>query len=297
MGVVHVLTGPDHLSALITLSANVEKCRAFWYGVNWGLGHSTGVLVVGAIMIAFDESQEEEIDLPKIVSIVLESIVGIAMILMGVYGIFKANKKKDLLQNETDDNYVDGDQLGDRDIMSSEFNNISKIKASSSTTHENSTMTEEFHSCQNPSNLDYPRNKIILTARDRCTQLFCCKIILTAYYRCTEFFKDSKFSNKVLSFGIGIVHGVAGPGGVLGVIPAVQLHNWRLASVYLFFFCLTSTLVMGFFAALYGICSNRISNINNIEYQMELFSSSISVLVGVLWIFLIMIGKLEDIFP
>lgn len=61
MGVVHVLTGPDHLSALITLSANVEKCRAFWYGVNWGLGHSTGVLVVGAIMIAFDESQEEEV--------------------------------------------------------------------------------------------------------------------------------------------------------------------------------------------------------------------------------------------
>jgi len=61
MGVVHVLTGPDHLSALITLSANVEKFQAFWYGVNWGLGHSTGVLVVGAIMIAFDENQEEEV--------------------------------------------------------------------------------------------------------------------------------------------------------------------------------------------------------------------------------------------
>jgi len=42
MGILHVLTGPDHLSALATLSANVGQCRAFGLGVRWGLGHSAG---------------------------------------------------------------------------------------------------------------------------------------------------------------------------------------------------------------------------------------------------------------
>jgi hypothetical protein len=42
MGFLHVLTGPDHLSALATLSANVGNGKAFSLGVRWGVGHSTG---------------------------------------------------------------------------------------------------------------------------------------------------------------------------------------------------------------------------------------------------------------
>ena len=47
LGIVHVLTGPDHLSAIATLSANVGHTgAAFGLGVRWGLGHSTGLLLV-----------------------------------------------------------------------------------------------------------------------------------------------------------------------------------------------------------------------------------------------------------
>ena len=35
MGAVHVLTGPDHMSALATLSAN-GGCGSFKYGIRWG---------------------------------------------------------------------------------------------------------------------------------------------------------------------------------------------------------------------------------------------------------------------
>jgi hydrogenase/urease accessory protein HupE len=35
MGVVHVLSGPDHLSALATLSVG-SSLRAFFTGVRWG---------------------------------------------------------------------------------------------------------------------------------------------------------------------------------------------------------------------------------------------------------------------
>jgi hypothetical protein len=38
---------------------------------------------------------------------------------------------------------------------------------------------------------------------------------------------------------------VAGPGGVLAVLPAIQLNDYRQALVYLAFFCVTSALTMG----------------------------------------------------
>ena len=56
-GVVHVLTGPDHLSALATLAAN--DARAFWLGVQWGVGHSIGLVVVATILLAVSHAAEE----------------------------------------------------------------------------------------------------------------------------------------------------------------------------------------------------------------------------------------------
>jgi len=105
-------------------------------------------------------------------------------------------------------------------------------------------------------------------------------------------------SNQFLSICIGIVHGISGPGGVLGVIPAVQLHNLTLSVVYLGSFCITSILVMGCFAAMYGMCSSRISESSRVvEIRMEIFSSSLSILVGSMWLILISMGKLHDVFP
>ncbi len=45
-GLVHVLSGPDHLAAIAPLAA--KNPQASWRaGLRWGIGHSTGVLVVG----------------------------------------------------------------------------------------------------------------------------------------------------------------------------------------------------------------------------------------------------------
>ena len=62
MGIIHVLAGPDHLSALATLSGtnirsnNNGYLESFLLGIKWGLGHAIGLIVVGAILISIEQS-------------------------------------------------------------------------------------------------------------------------------------------------------------------------------------------------------------------------------------------------
>jgi hypothetical protein len=99
-----------------------------------------------------------------------------------------------------------------------------------------------------------------------------------------------------MAIWVGIIHGLAGPGGVLGVIPAVQLHDLKLASIYLGCFCISSTLTMGIFAATYGVLSARLGQGTQRGFQIECVSASLSILVGIVWLTLLSIGKLDDLF-
>ena len=125
---------------------------------------------------------------------------------------------------------------------------------------------------------------------------------------------------------------------MLGIIPAIQLHNGILATCYLLSFCITSTLTMGCFACLYGTFTstlidwysrrrrrrNRSSDTSNnsdnesyennncdnndddndginsskivVEFWIRSISASLSLIVGILWLVLLYLGKLEDVF-
>lgn len=95
LGIVHVLTGPDHLSALATLSAVSDPVSSFFLGVRWGIGHSTGLLAVGIVLILKDisNSDEDVINMPDSLSHFLESLVGVFMIFLGFYGFRRACQK------------------------------------------------------------------------------------------------------------------------------------------------------------------------------------------------------------
>jgi len=45
LGIVHVLTGPDHVAALTQISCGT-RLKGFWLGVRWGFGHSLGLLLM-----------------------------------------------------------------------------------------------------------------------------------------------------------------------------------------------------------------------------------------------------------
>jgi hydrogenase/urease accessory protein HupE len=81
-GFVHVVAGPDHLAAIAPLAADANR-TAWRSGFNWGLGHTAGVLTVGALLLAFRELLPVEA-----ISAWSERLVGVALIAVGAWGVW-----------------------------------------------------------------------------------------------------------------------------------------------------------------------------------------------------------------
>jgi len=80
-GSLHVVSGADHLAALLPLSVG-RRLRAFRLGVRWGLGHSAGVLVIGALAVGL----KEWVDIAA-VGAWGERLVGVMLVGIGVWGV------------------------------------------------------------------------------------------------------------------------------------------------------------------------------------------------------------------
>eukprot|EP01084_Bolivina_argentea_P154065 268596_1 len=89
LGIVHVMTGPDHLSALSTLAVGKPLRAAFGLGVRWGCGHSFGLLIVAIIFFAVGQS----INLDTL-EYYADIFVGIFMILLGSWYTVKAFRER-----------------------------------------------------------------------------------------------------------------------------------------------------------------------------------------------------------
>lgn len=83
-GLLHVLSGPDHLAAVAPLAADNE--RGQWRtGLQWGIGHTAGVLLIALLLLLI----REQLPLDAI-SAYSERIVGVALMLVGGWGIRSA---------------------------------------------------------------------------------------------------------------------------------------------------------------------------------------------------------------
>ncbi|HEX8029885.1 MAG TPA: hypothetical protein VF491_15535 [Vicinamibacterales bacterium] len=85
-GLLHVFSGPDHLAAVAPLAADGD--RKHWKtGLQWGVGHTAGVLLIAALLLLLREQ------LPlDLISAFSERIVGVALIAVGCWGMWKASR-------------------------------------------------------------------------------------------------------------------------------------------------------------------------------------------------------------
>jgi hypothetical protein len=327
LGIFHVLTGPDHLSALATLSANVGNCQAFYLGVRWGLGHSTGLLLVGVVLISISLGNDDDpVEMPRGLTKFFESLVGVFMIGLGVYGIRRAfeKRRKEVYGNVEEVLLPESTSTQEEDDIESVSAQEVLLTESTSTQEEDdieSAFAQEVTDSPSmqeddveiPMISDSYHNHVgseqalplqTLPSDSGEAQTSELDPALPEHDDVEE---DSNTGNrrckwarnvstKTMAIWVGIIHGLAGPGGVLGVIPAVQLHDLKLATIYLGCFCISSTLTMGIFAATYGVLSARLGQGTKRGFQIECVSASLSILVGIVWLTLLSIGKLDDLF-
>ncbi len=87
-GLVHVLSGPDHLAAVAPLSADPDRPQ--WRaGLQWGLGHTAGVMVIGLLLVSIRQALPIES-----ISAYSERIVGVALLMVGVWGFARARRRQ-----------------------------------------------------------------------------------------------------------------------------------------------------------------------------------------------------------
>lgn len=80
-GIVHVLSGPDHLAAISPLT--LQKQNRYWHcGFAWGIGHAGGIWVITVPVFLF----QDFLPLGPLSSW-SERLVGVVLILLGVSGV------------------------------------------------------------------------------------------------------------------------------------------------------------------------------------------------------------------
>ena len=81
-GLVHVLSGPDHLAAVAPL-AIADRRRGWFAGCTWGVGHTAGVVSVAVLAVLL----RDVLPPVEVLSVWSERLVGGALIAIGLWAL------------------------------------------------------------------------------------------------------------------------------------------------------------------------------------------------------------------
>lgn len=197
-GLLHVLSGPDHLAAVAPLVAgegpensearatNLPRRRsdAWRTGFQWGVGHTFGVLLIATLLLLIREQLPLEY-----ISAYSERLVGVALIVVGGWGVWKASRSQ---------------------------------------------------------------------------------------------VKPHRHSHAGASFGMGVLHGLAGSSHLFGVLPALAFATSGEASFYLAGFGAGAIAGMSAFSAVIGLLSSKLSRRHSSGLLYA--SSAAALVIGGVWL-------------
>jgi len=213
-GMMHVVSGPDHLVAVAPLAIK-KPALGLRVGTAWGLGHATGVIVLGLLGVA----ARSFIDVGRI-SVWSEVLVGFVLIGIGAWALWQSRKLV----------------LHRHPHVHSHQHSVSLTRA-----HEHL----HVHAAHEPH---------------------------------TE---AAHIHHQRSAYAVGILHGAAGTGHLLGVMPALALTPHQ-GLIYLLTYGIAAVLSMAAFGALMGKAGHRMSPRLLCRAMQSL--GGVAVAIGIYWV-------------
>ena len=344
MGAVHAITGPDHMSALITLSVN-QQWAAVWLGVRWGVGHSLGLLFVTAIVLLLKDAYGLDQDqVLEMFTSGMDWVVGVLMLALGLWGYRTAWLLRRKLRARLPAEVMPGSPPAVcRSSTSSPSCHVHDARRHACCEPEVSTAVDPTLAIGKPSanphgesppgkspgidiceasgatigdasgeatgdlrssgielSADVAPDLVIVRAHPgrarrgmRRGSVDSCGSSMRRRCRSVA---SSPFATSLVALGVGILHGIGGPGGVLAVLPTLLLPGALSSALYLGGFCVAATVTMGAVAGVYGACTFRSRDVSpNLPWILGFVSASSSVLIGVVWLICSATGTLDKL--
>jgi hypothetical protein len=245
-GALHVVTGPDHLAAVAPL-ASQRRGGAWRDGLRWGIGHSAGVLAVGAAALAL----RGLIDVAAL-SGWSERLVGVMLIGIGLWIGQRACSRRLHLHVH----HHDGAQHAHAHLHGANEAHDPAVPSFGRLAHGT------------------PVDLRAATAGSP---------VATAVAASTA---PAAHRHDHAAFAVGTLHGLAGSSHVVGILPALALPTIALGGVYLAAFCVGTVLAMVVFAAAVGGLARRCAGHGLALYRGMLgLNAAAALAVGCWWLF------------
>ncbi|RLN36903.1 hypothetical protein BBJ28_00008123 [Nothophytophthora sp. Chile5] len=271
--------------------------RAFALGVRWGCGHCIGLIVMALIFFAAGR----KVNLHSLGGY-LNYVVGVFMVALGVWTAVHVRKKylrqvKEGSMEQLSSVEVAAGSNGHEDASSHSSREERSHSNRSSRGATSTNVVQLTPLSQRLASLSTSSDNGVATSLPSSSRSKERTLEETPCSPSSSFQLVINPEQEITALLVGIVHGFAGPGGILGVLPAVVLNNWGKSVAYLGSFCVSTIFTMGVFAALYGEVTGRLGgNSLLIEFRLGICSASFSFIVGLAWIGLQATGQMSKIF-
>jgi ABC-type nickel/cobalt efflux system permease component RcnA len=255
-GLLHTVLSPDHLATIITLSA-CQGTKAFWFGIQWGLGHLGGMAIIGTIFTLLRAGTDFEA-----YEHYMDYMVGFVLVGMGIHFLCRSDKYFDAEWAPKQASCACHAHL----VPGASEKDPILPRHGHSHSHGHSHGNSDSHCHEDPHGKD-----------------------------CKD--KFPHHSEHLRSWGaalVGFLQGLACPAGVVGIVFLKAYQPGQIAAFIVIFF-VTATLAMGTLAMAYGVLTQRCVRSATVARYIYYGSCTMSIVLGVAWLALNASGSLEGV--